>query len=117
MTRRHGPRRSRHAEPAHPDLDHRLLRRPRVGIWGWLATITGIIWIAAAVGLWALQPWARWFAMFMSGLALFEAALAFFQFTGSGIGFGMAIMPIIILLYLNTSEVRAEFEDRAPTGI
>ena len=38
-----------------------------VGIWGWLAAITGVIWIFAALSLWALQPWARLFAMFMCG--------------------------------------------------
>jgi hypothetical protein len=88
-----------------------------VGIWGWLATITGIIWIAAAVGLWSLQPWARWFAIFMAGLALFEAVLAFFQFPGSGYGFAMAIMPVLILWYLNTPEIKAEFEGEPPARI
>ena len=53
--------------------------------------------------------------MFIAGLALFEAVLAFFQFPGSGIGFGMAIMPALILWYLGSSEVKAEFE--TPTGI
>ena len=88
-----------------------------VGIWGWLATITGIIWIAAAVGLWSLQPWARWFAIFMAGLALFEAVLAFFQFPGSGYGFAMAIMPVLILWYLNTPEIKAEFEGEPPARL
>ena len=89
-----------------------------VGIWGWLAAITGVIWISAALSLWALQPWARLFVMFMCGLALFEAVLAFFQFPGTGIGFGMAVMPALILWYLSTSEVKAVFDENAPpTGI
>ncbi len=89
-----------------------------VGIWGWLAAITGLIWIVAALSLWALQPWARLFAMFMCGLALFEAVLAFFQFPGTGIGFGMAVMPALILWYLSTNEVKAAFDEGgAPTGI
>lgn len=82
-----------------------------VGLWGWLAVATGVIWLAAAVGLWALQPWARLFAMFMAGLALFEAGLAFFQFPGTGIGFSMAILPALILWYLSTAEVKAAFEN------
>ena len=69
------------------------------------------------MGLWSLQPWARWFAMFMAGLALFEAVLAFFQFPGSGVGFAMAIMPILILWYLNTPEIKAEFEGEPPARI
>ena len=80
-----------------------------VGLWGWLAIATGIVWLLAAVGLWALQPWARWFAMFMAGFALFEAVLAFFQFPGTGVGFAMAIMPALILWYLSSSEVKAAF--------
>ena len=80
-----------------------------VGLWGWLAVATGIIWILAALGLWALQPWARLFAQIIAGFALFEAVLAFFQFPGTGIGFAMAIMPALILWYLSTSEVKAAF--------
>ena len=84
------------------------------GLWGWLMVATGIIWILVAGGLWALQPWARLFALIMAGIALFEAVLAFFQFTGSGIGFSMAIMPILILWYLGSPEVRAAFGDSEP---
>ena len=80
-----------------------------VGLWGWLAVITGIVWIFVAFGLWGLQSWARLVAMVVAGFALFEAVLAFFQFPGSGIGFGMAIMPVLILWYLSTDEVKDAF--------
>ena len=79
------------------------------GIWGWLAVGTGIVWLLAALGLWALQPWARLFALIIAGFALFEAVLAFIQFPGSGVGFGMSIMPILILWYLSTPEVKDAF--------
>ena len=82
----------------------------KAGLWGWLAIVTGIIWIFAALGLWALQPWARLFAMIIAGFALFEAVLAFFQFPGTGVAFGMAIMPALILWYLSTAEVKAAFD-------
>src|SRR6187551_3642663 len=65
----------------------------KAGIWGWLAVITGLLWIAAATGMWALQPWARVFGLVLAGVALFEAVLAFFQYPGTGVGFGMAILP------------------------
>ena len=81
----------------------------QVGLWGWLAVITGIVWILVAFGLWGLQPWARTVAMIVAGFALFEAVLAFFQFPGTGIGFGMAIMPVLILWYLSTPEVKDAF--------
>ena len=89
-----------------------------VGLWGWLAIATGIVWLLAAFGLWALQPWARFFALIIAGLALFEAVLAFFQFPGTGVGFAMAIMPALILWYLNSAEVKAAFsEGAAPTAV
>jgi hypothetical protein len=89
-----------------------------VGLWGWLAIIVGIGWLAVALGLWALQPWARVFAMVIAGVSLFEAVLAMFQFTGSGLGFGMAILPLVILFYLNSREVKAAFgEGEAASSI
>jgi hypothetical protein len=87
-----------------------------VGLWGWLAVGAGIAWILAAFGLWSLQPWARMFAMIIAGFSLFEAVLAFFQFPGSGIGFGMAIMPGLILWYLNSREVKAAFGEADPSS-
>ena len=94
-----------------PAFDH-------VGLWGWLAIATGIVWLLAAGGLWALQPWARWFAMFMAGFALFEAALAFFQFPGTGVAFSMAILPALILWYLRSGEVKAAFgETEQPAAV
>lgn len=85
-----------------PAFDH-------VGIWGWLAIGLGILWVLVALGLWALQSWARTFAMIVAGLALLEAVLAFFQFPGTGIGFAMGIMPLLILWYLSTAEVKEAF--------
>jgi hypothetical protein len=89
-----------------------------VGLWGWFAIIVGIAWLLVAGGLWALQPWARVTAMFVAGLSLFEAVIAFFQFPGTGVGFAMGLMPLIILLYLNGREVRAAFgEIDSPGGV
>jgi len=79
------------------------------GLWGWLAIIASVLWIAAAAGLWTLQPWARTFAMIVAGLALFEAFLWFLEYPGSGLGLGMSLLPLVILLYLNSSDVKAAF--------
>ena len=79
------------------------------GLWGWLAIGAGVLWLAAGFGLWSLQPWAWMFAMIVAGLALFEAFLWFLEFPGTGIGLGMSIMPLIIILYLNSRDVKAQF--------
>jgi len=85
-----------------------------VGIWGWLAIGTGILWILIAVGLWALQPWAWLTAMIIAGLSLFEAVLAFFQFPGSGIGLAMGLLPLVMLFYLNSTGVKVAFGMKDP---
>jgi hypothetical protein len=79
------------------------------GLWGWLAIAAGIAFIIAAGGLWALQPWAWTFAIVVAGLALFEAFLYFLEYPGSGLGLGMSLMPLVILWYLNTAEVKSAF--------
>ena len=53
--------------------------------------------------------------MFVAGIALFEALLAFIQFPGSGTGFAMALMPLVILWYLDSQEVRAAFAEADPS--
>jgi hypothetical protein len=79
------------------------------GIWGWLALAGGVAWLLAAFGLWALQSWAWVFAMVVAGFTLFEAVLLMFQFPGSGLGLASAIMPLLIILYMNSRSVKASF--------
>jgi hypothetical protein len=88
-----------------------------VGLWGWLMIGAAVAWILTAFGLWALQPWARVVAMIVAGFSLFEAILAFFQFPGSGIGFTMSLMPLLILFYLNSNEVKAAFAEGEPPSV
>lgn len=79
------------------------------GLWGWLALLAGIAWCAAALALWALQPWAWMFANIMVGLALFEAFLWFLEYPGTGVGLSAAILPLVLLWYLHTREVKSAF--------
>ena len=56
-------------------------------------------------------------AQIIAGFALFEAVLAFIQFPGTGVGFGMAIMPALILWYLSTAEVKDAFGVNLPPAV
>ena len=80
-----------------------------VGLWGWLAILGGVLWLAAAVGLWSMRPWAWLLTMIVAGLAVFEAFLWMIQYPGSGLGLGMIILPGIIILYMNSRDVKAQF--------
>jgi hypothetical protein len=64
--------------------------------------------------MWTLQPWARIFGVIIAAFAIFEAVLAFFQYPGTGVGFGMLILPAIILWYLNSAEVKVAFGEAGP---
>ena len=87
------------------------------GLWGWLAIIASLLWMAAAFGLWALQPWARTFAMIVAGFALFEAFLWFLEYPGSGLGLGLSILPLVILWYLNSDDVKEAFGEDQPQAM
>ena len=85
-----------------PKLEH-------VGLWGWLAVAAGILWLAAAVGLWALQPWAWAFAMVIAGISLLEAFMLTITNFGTGIGLAAGLLPLVIILYLNSRDVKKAF--------
>ena len=78
------------------------------GFWGLMWIVVGVIYVAASWALWTLQPWGWLFAVILSVFALTSA---FFVMVDSGLGpaLGAAILPAIILWYLNTAEVKAAF--------
>ncbi len=85
------------------------------GLWGWLAIAAGVALLAAAFGLWTLQPWAWAFTIIVAGLALFEAFLWMIEYPGTGVGLSAAIMPLLVIWYMNTREVKSEF-GKGPTS-
>jgi hypothetical protein len=85
-------------------------------LWGWLILGGGVLWLLAAVGLWSLRPWAWMLGMFVAGFAVFEAFMYMLAYPGSGVGLGMMIIPGIILLYLNSRDVKAAFGLAAPAA-
>jgi hypothetical protein len=81
----------------------------QTGLWGWLAVIAGVLWLAVAVGLWSLQPWAWAFAMVVAGFSLFQSFLWLLEYFGSGIGFATALLPLVMLFYLQSHSVKEAF--------
>jgi hypothetical protein len=76
--------------------------------WGVLWIIVGAIYAAAALALWSLQPWAWLFAVIMSIFGLVSAFFVMID-VGFAAALGAAVLPGIILWYLNTAEVKAAF--------
>lgn len=89
----------------------------QTGLWGWLALASGIAWVVASFGLWSMQRWAWLFAMIVAGFALFEAFLWFLEYPGTGVGFSAAIMPLLIILYLNMKDIKSQFTDGEPPTV
>jgi hypothetical protein len=86
-----------------------LPRYENVGLWGWMAVIVGVCWVAAGIGLWALQAWAWLFANIIAIFALVNAFFLMLAEPGSGAGLVQALMPALILWYLHTAEVKDNF--------
>ena len=80
-----------------------------VGWWGTFALIVGIAWLLAGLALWSLQPWAWMFVAIVAVVALVNAFFLMVAYAGSGAGLVQALMPALILWYLNTDEVKAAF--------
>ena len=77
--------------------------------WGWVIVITGVIFVAAAFALWALQPWA-WMLGFL--LAVFGLIEGIFALLGTGsLNYAMAttFFPLLILWYLHREPVKKAF--------
>src|SRR4051794_37449940 len=86
------------------------------GLWGWLALLGGIGWIAAALALWAQQPWGWMFANIMAGLRLFEGVPWVPQDPRTGVGISAAGQPIIIPPHLPTGGGQPALGLGAPPG-
>ena len=86
-----------------------LPRFESIGIWGWMAAIVGVCWVAAGIGLWSLRPWAWMFANIIAIFALVNAFFIMLTYPGSGAGLVQALMPALILWYLQSAEVKNAF--------
>ena len=87
-----------------------------VGWGGIFALGIGVLWVAAGLALWSLRPWAWMFAALLAIFALVNAFFLMVAYAGSGAGLVQALMPALILWYLNTDEVKAAFGIATSTG-
>ena len=91
-----------------------------VFITGLIAFVYGVLFIALAYAAWTLRAWAWLAGMLLSVLGLFNAVLVLFATGSVAHGLAVAILPALILWYLNSDPIREKFvqgeEDRERYG-
>jgi hypothetical protein len=80
-----------------------------VFLWGLLAFILGLLYIAVAYGAWTVRLWAWTFGMLIAALGILNAVLLIFATGDLSKGIAAALLPALILWYLNTSGVKEAF--------
>jgi hypothetical protein len=80
-----------------------------VVLTGSLAILAGLIYLAAGAALWSLRPWAWLLAMIVSAFGLFEAVLVLFATGSLAAGLASALLPGVVLWYLNSADIKAAF--------
>lgn len=78
-------------------------------LWGILTIIVGLLFFAAALALWATQPWGWLFAHFLALFGLIEAVFVMISSNSLQDGLAVALFPLLVLWYLNDKDVKAAF--------
>ena len=78
-------------------------------LWGILTIIVGVLFVAAAFALWATQPWGWLFAHYLALFGLIEAVFVMIANNSLTDGLAVALFPLLVIWYLNNSEVKATF--------
>ena len=80
-----------------------------VFFWGALTFILGLLYIAVAWGAWTLRVWAWTFGMLVAILGIFNAVMVLIATGDLATGIGVALLPAVVLGYLNTEGVKSAF--------
>lgn len=78
--------------------------------WGWVIVITGVIFVAAAFALWALQPWAWMLAFFLAILGIIEGIFALLGTGSLNYALATTFFPLLILWYLHRDPIKKAFQ-------
>jgi len=77
---------------------------------GVLTLVIGVFYLALAYAAWSLQPWAWLYGNFIAMLGLFSSILVLLSSGSVATGLAAALLPGVILWYLNTPAIRIAFE-------
>jgi hypothetical protein len=80
-----------------------------VFFWGLMAFILGVLYVAVAYGAWNLRIWAWTTGMLLAVLGILNAVLILFATGDLTKGLAAALLPAVILWYLNSQGVKEAF--------
>jgi hypothetical protein len=80
-----------------------------VFLMGVLAVIYGVLYIALAYAAWTLRAWAWLAGMLLGALGIFNAVLVLLATGDLASGVAVALLPALVLWYLNQDSMRARF--------
>jgi hypothetical protein len=87
------------------------------GVWfsGLLTLIVGVIWLGVGGALFSLQPWGLLFVEIMAIFALIEAVFTMFGGASQNTGWGLFVLPLVVLWYANRPSIKAAFAEAGVT--
>jgi hypothetical protein len=80
-----------------------------VFLMGVIAVVYGVLYIALAYAAWTLRAWAWLAGMLLGVLGIFNAVLVLLATGDLASGVAVALLPALVLWYLNQDAMRARF--------
>ena len=80
-----------------------------VFLMGVIAIVYGVLYLALAYAAWTLRTWAWLAGMLLGALGIFNAVLVLLATGDLASGVAVALLPALVLWYLNQDAVRARF--------
>ena len=78
--------------------------------WGLFTLAIGVIFVACAIALWWTRPWAWMLTNLVAVLGLVDAIFVMFASHDISQGLAVALLPAVVLWYLNQDHIKHAFE-------
>ena len=78
-------------------------------LWGLVAFIIGVVWVAAAYAFWTTQPWAWIVGMIIALFGVVNAIFVLFSTASLAYGLGVALLPLVVIWYLQQPDIKKVF--------
>lgn len=79
-------------------------------LWGAISLVLGIVFVVSAIALWWKFPWAWALTNVVAILGLVDAVFVLFATHDVSQGIAVALLPAVVLWYLNQAHIKAAFQ-------